>query len=127
VNGGNGGTKGDINPRIDMAPARVMLYDVRIHFNASAADTAAVVMYTYDNLPSGQLQPLGTNSPTYTRQATISGDFAFNAFQFISGHADANPARWRFSNVVFTRNATTAADYILNPPAPPHGTLLRFY
>ena len=123
----NGSGGGDFPTRIDMAPARVMLYDVRVHFNASANDTAYVVMYTYDNLPSGQLQPLATNTPTYTRQATITGDFAFNAFQFISGHADARPARWRFSNVVFTRNALVAADYILNPPAPPHGTLIRFY
>jgi hypothetical protein len=123
----NGSDGGDFSPRIDMAPARVMLYDVRIHFNASAADTASVVMYTYDNLPAGQQQPVGTNTPTYSRQANITGDFAFNAFQFISGHADANPARWRFSDVVFSRNAMTAADYLLNPPNPARGTLITLF
>ena len=124
-NGGSDGNRGDFNPRIDMAPARVSLFDVRIHFNASAADSATIIMYTYDNLPAGQLQPTATNTPTYTRQTTQAGDFAFNAFQFISGHADSYPnTRWLFSNVVFSRNATTAADYILNPPVPPRGTLI---
>ncbi len=32
--------------------------------------------------------------------------------------------RWTFSEVVFTRNATTAVDYLLNPPVPPRGTII---
>jgi hypothetical protein len=128
VNGGSDGNRGDFNPRIDMAPARVSLFDVRLHFNASSDDSATVIMYTYDNLPAGQLQPTATNTPSYTRQVTLNGNFAFNAFQFISGHADTTPStRWRFSNIVFSRNATTAADYILNPPVPARGTLVKIY
>lgn len=127
-NGGSDGNRGDFNPRIDMAPARVSLFDVRIQYNASGNDNATVIMYTYDNLPAGQLQPVATNTPTYIRQVNLSGDFSFSAFQFISGHADNYPsARWVFSNVVFSRNATTAADYLLNPPAPKRGTLIRLY
>ena len=91
----------------------------------SAADSATIIMYTDDNLPAGQLQPNATNTPTYTRQTTQSGDFSFNSFQFISGHADSYPnARWLFSNVVFSRNATAAPDYLLNPPVPPRGTVM---
>jgi len=125
-NGGSNGNRSDFpGARIDMAPARVMLFDVWVHFYASGNDTATIVMYTYDNLPAGQLQPAATNTPTYTRQAVISGNFAFNTFKFISGHADAIPStRWTFSEVVFTRNASTAADYILNPPVPARGTLI---
>jgi len=127
--GGNGGGSGEggFSPRIDMAPARVSLFDVRVHFNASGNDTAIVVMYTYDNLPSGQLQPCGTNTPTYMRQLSLSGDFAFKTFQFVAGHADtAASTRWLFSDVVFARNATAAAEYLLNPPPPPRGTALLF-
>ena len=128
-NGGSNGSRSDFpGERIDMAPARVMLFDVWVHYNASGNDTATIVMYTYDNLPSGQLQPAATNTPTYTRQATLSGDFAFNTFQFISGHADTIPStRWLFSEVVFTRNATTAVDYLLNPPVPALGTLITVH
>ncbi|MDA3926081.1 MAG: hypothetical protein PF904_15405 [Kiritimatiellae bacterium] len=119
-----GETKTDFSARIDMCPARVMLYDVHIRFNASANDNASIVMYTYDNLPEGQWQPNVTNTPSYTRTSSTTGDFAFNLFQFISGHKDSNSTRWLFSDVVFASTVGTATDYILDPPQPPVGTII---
>ena len=120
------GPRGDFSPRIDLAPARVCLYDVGLHFNASGNDTATIVMYAYDNLPN-QRQPVGSDTPTYTRQLTLTGDFSFSSFRFIVGHADTFPTRWVFSNVVFARDAAAAADYILNPPPPRRGTLIAIF
>ncbi len=119
-----GETKSDFSPRIDMCPARVMLYDVHISFNASANDSASIVMYVYDNLPEGQWQPSITNTPSYTRTASTSGNFAFNLFQFISGHKDSLPTRWLFSDVVFASTLGSAREYLLDPPQPPKGTLI---
>lgn len=125
--GVNGTGGGDFSPRIDMAPARVSLFDVWLHLNASGNDSATIVMYTYDNL-TAQRQPAAADMPTYTRRITVTGDFSFKALQFISGHADSYPsARWVFSNAVFSRNATAATDCLLNPPVPERGTLLRVY
>jgi len=120
------GPRGDFSPRIDLAPARVCLYDVWLHFNASGNDTATIALYAYDNLPN-QRQPVGSDTPTYTRYMTLTGDFSFNAFRYIVGHADTMPTRWVFSNVVFARDAASAADYILNPPLPPGGTVIAIY
>jgi len=108
------------SPRIDMFPARVQLFEVHIHFNASANDTATIVMNAYDNLP-GQRQPVATDVPTYTQTRTVSSaDFSFNSFQFISGHADYNGVaapntRWLFSNVAFATGAGEASSYLLSP------------
>ncbi len=124
---GGGGSGFFGSPRIDMAPARVCLFEVFVHFNASASDTATIIMSTYDNLP-GQRQPTGSDTPTYTvMQSAGTGDYSFDSFQFISGHADVNPTRWTFSNVVFSRNATAAADYLLNPPIPDPGTFIAIF
>ena len=71
---------GFFHRRIDMCPARVMLYDVHIRFNASANDSASIVMYVFDNLPEGQWQPCATNIPSYTRRVNTSGNYAFNLF-----------------------------------------------
>lgn len=122
-----GANNADFSPRIDMCPARVMLYDVHIKFNASADDNVTISMYVFDNLPAGQWQPNATNTPAHTRRATMNGNFAFNRFQFISGHQDSNPARWLFSDVVFSSTIGTAVDYILDPPQPPQppqGTII---
>ena len=123
---GEEGPRWDFSPRIDFAPARVCLYVVWLHFNASGNDTATIAMYAYDNLPD-QRQPAGPDTPTYTRYATVTGDFSFNAFRYIVGHADTTPTRWVFSNVVFARDAAAAADYILNPPLPPRGTMIAVF
>lgn len=120
------GPRPDFSPRIDFAPARVCLYVVCLDFNASANDTATIALYAFDNLPD-QRQPNGADTPTYTRYASVTGDFSFNAFRYIVGHADTMPTRWVFSNVVFARDALAAADYILNPPAPARGTMIALY
>jgi len=119
-----GETDADFSPRIDMFPARVMLYDVHLRFNASANDSASITMYVYDNLPEGQWQPNTTNTPAYTRQVNLTGNYAFNLFQFISGHKDTLSTRWMFSDVVFSSNLGAAVEYILDPPQPPAGTVI---
>ncbi|MDD2600917.1 MAG: hypothetical protein PHO37_17120 [Kiritimatiellae bacterium] len=119
--GSYGSPKIDFNPRIDMCPARVMLYEVDITFTPSGNDNAKMVMYVYDNLPEGQWQPSVTNTPdyTYTNLDRVNKDLAFNLFQFISGHKDSRSARWLFSDVVFASTPGTAKNYILDPPPPP--------
>ena len=117
---GADGTSGisDFSTRIDLATERVQLFEVHIHFNASANDTATILMSVYDNLP-GQRQPLASDTPDYTRTMTgISGDFAFDSFQYISGTGNANPARWVFSDVVFATADGEAAASILAVPEP---------
>lgn len=115
---------GDFGPRIDAAVARVSLFEVRLRFNASGNDTATVTKYAFDNLPD-QRQPTLYDTAAYTRSLTVSGDFSFNKFQFITGHAESKKTRWVFSNVVFTRYPATAALYLLDPPPAPRGTLVR--
>ena len=73
----------------------------------------------------GVILPLSGRSAAFGEEA-LKGALLGMGF-YDTPARDARPARWRFSNVVFTRNALVAADYILNPPAPPHGTLIRFY
>ncbi len=115
---------GDFSPRIDAAVSRVSLFEVRLRFNASANDTAYVTKYVFDNLPD-QRQPTVSDTASYMRTLTVSGDYSFNKFQFITGHAESKKTRWVFSNVVFTRYPATAALYLLDPPPAPRGTLVR--
>lgn len=117
---------GDFSPRIDAATNRVSLFEVRIRFNPSANDTATVIHYAFDGLPN-QRQPSITDAAAHVRTLTVSGDFSFSRFQFITGHAEGAATRWVFSNVVFTRTPGTAALYLLDPPQPPRGTLLTLH
>ena len=39
------------NPRLDMAPARVALFEVHVQYNASASDNGTITMWLYDNHP----------------------------------------------------------------------------
>ena len=119
----NGAGGGDFGPRIDTAIARVSLFEVRLKFNPSANDTATVTKYAFDNLP-GQRQPTAADLPAHVRALTVSGDFSFDRFQFVTGHTEAKATRWAFSNVVFTRDPATAALYLLDPPPPYRGTLI---
>ena len=112
----------DFSPRIDAATARVSLFEVRLRFNPSANDTAYVTKYVFDNLPN-QRQPLPSDTPAHMRSLSVSGDFSFNKFQFITGHSSSVKTRWLFSNVVFTRDPGTAALYLLDPPQPLSGTI----
>ncbi len=116
----NGTGGGDFGPRIDTATNRVSLFEVRIRFNASANDSATVIHYAYDGLP-GQRQPTIDDMPAHVRTLTVGGDFSFDRFLFVTGHAESKTTRWVFSNVVFTRRPGTAALYLLDPP--PRGTL----
>lgn len=111
---------GDFGPRIDTATTRVSLFEVRLRFNPSANDTAYVTKYVFDNLPN-QRQPLASDTPAHMRSLSVSGDFSFNKFQFITGHSSSVKTRWLFSNVVFTRDPGTAALYLLDPP---QGTMI---
>ena len=91
------------------------LFEVRLTFNPSANDTATVVHYAFDNLP-GQRQPTAADIPAHVRTLIVSGDFSFDRFLFVTGHAESKTTRWVFSNVVFTRDPATAALYLLDPP-----------
>lgn len=113
----------DFSPRIDAATNRVSLFEVRIRFNPSANDTATVIHYALDCLP-GQRQPKISDTAAHVRTLSLSGDFSFRSFQFITGHAETATTRWVFSNVVFTRNPGTAALYLLDPPPSPYGTFI---
>lgn len=119
----NGAGGGDFGPRIDTATNRVSLFEVRIRFNPSASDNATVVHYAFDGLP-GQRQPTLADLPAHVRTLSVSGDFSFDRFQFVTGHAESKKTRWSFSNVVFTRDPGTAALYLLDPPPPPRGMLI---
>jgi hypothetical protein len=111
----NGAGGGDFGPRIDTATARVSLFEVRLTFNPSANDTATVIHYAFDNLP-GQRQPTAADIPAHVRTLTVSGDYSFDRFLFVTGHTESKTTRWVFSNVVFTREPATAALYLLDPP-----------
>jgi hypothetical protein len=114
---GSGSANEYSTPRQDPSPARAALFEVHVHYNSSAVDSATITMWTYDSL-SGQRQPMTNDLATSTQTlATASSDFSFNQFQFISGHADATPyTRWMFSNVVFAQNAGEAPNYLLTHP-----------
>jgi hypothetical protein len=114
---------GDFGPRIDAATNRVSLFEVRLRFAPSGNDTAYVTHYVFDGLPN-QRQPTATDTPAYMRSLSISGDFSFNKFQFVTGHSASTKTRWVFSNVVFTRDPATAALYLLAPPPSPFGTTI---
>lgn len=127
--GTNGaGSANEFSTRQDPSPARVALFEVHVHYNSSAVDTATITMWSYDSLP-GQRQPMTTDVAACTQTlTTVSSDFSFNRFQFISGHTDTTPyTRWLFSNVVFAQNAGEASGYLLaNPVNNIRKSLLQF-
>jgi hypothetical protein len=95
-------SKWDFGPtRYDLSPNREMLFQVHVHYNSLANDTATLLV------------TLGDNNVTQSR--TLTGDFSFDAFQFISGRTDANLDRWVFSAVGF---ATTQAEALNAVPEP---------
>ena len=96
--------------RADIAPDRLAVWQIKVHFVAGGNDTVSGSVTLYDN---------GSTTPTITRTNSniYTGNSAFDAFRFISGHGDAYANRWTFSNVAFATTASEALAAVVPEPA----------